>query len=572
MEINKVSGVNASQKVLPKKKQEISLKNNTGTSSPYLANVSSSAIRANYAPLSFTGNANAIKEAYIITGEEEDVPLLVTKKNGSYVIDFDSQTEIIYGEDAVKYLQDKTFFEYDTQVIFPKKSSGKLYTDDGKTVILPENSAATINAKSNGRVVVDEGYPMVVVTKKDYDWYERYKRDAQDENIRNKFLELIYYNSHLYNGHFTPNSLLPERLKDEEFLQTLGIDKYQSRNNLVYDLYAKRYELSEQDRDEVMFARAIVEKLKETGAAYDRPDGYLKFSTLYNPDFQANYLKENGFTQKQIEAVMPIYKKSRQAHMDARFSLKNPASDYPYELVEKMKEAGIIHNNKKLAGEFIYWKETFANETDIRNKLGEKGFEPWEVELIVDNWRKYNLTGFDLSGLKHISPKMAVYGFSDKLNNWTQEATNWITNSTAPTSSEGITPFVGVSMVQMDEDEIVPMSKIRSEEKLHAHPNLEEKRQTEIYLITSGAAALNVVKGGKSQVKILREGELAVVGPGVLHSINSISGEYEHIVSQVPSAFQYGFGFKQIVEPPQDYDEERLGQEAFEQLSECRNS
>ena len=317
---------------------------------------------------------------------------------------------------------------------------------------------------------------------------------------------------------------------------------------------------------------AIVEKLKETGAAYDRPDGYLKFSTLYNPDFQANYLKENGFTQKQIEAVMPIYKKSRQAHMDARFSLKNPASDYPYELVEKMKEAGIIHNNKKLAGEFIYWKETFANETDIRNKLGEKGFEPWEIELIVDNWRKYNLTGFDLSGLKHISPKMAVYGFSDKLNNWTQEATNWITNSTAPTSSEGITPFVGVSMVQMDEDEIVPMSKIRSEEKLHAHPNLEEKRQTEIYLITSGAAALNVVKGGKSQVKILREGELAVVGPGVLHSINSISGEYEHIVSQVPSAFQYGFGFKQIVEPPQDYDEERLGQEAFEQLSECRNS
>ena len=161
---------------------------------------------------------------------------------------------------------------------------------------------------------------------------------------------------------------------------------------------------------------------------------------------------------------------------------------------------------------------------------------------------------------------MAVYNLNDKLNNWTHEKTNWVTNSTVLSSSEGNTPFVGVSMVQYDDKKAIPIKSIRSEEKLHAHPNLEEKRQTEIYVISSGAAILNVVKNGQSKTQLLKEGDLAVVGPGVLHCVNSILGEYEHIVTQVPSAFQYGFGFKQIVDPPADYDEQRLLKEAMEEL------
>ena len=70
------------------------------------------------------------------------------------------------------------------------------------------------------------------------------------------------------------------------------------------------------------------------------------------------------------------------------------------------------------------------------------------------------------------------------------------------------------------------------------------------------------MKNGKSGVQILKEGDLAVVGPGVLHCINSILGDYEHIVVQVPSAFQYGFDFKQTVKPPSDYDEDKLKLEA----------
>ena len=139
-------------------------------------------------------------------------------------------------------------------------------------------------------------------------------------------------------------------------------------------------------------------------------------------------------------------------------------------------------------------------------------------------------------------------------------------------SDDGTSPFLGVSLVQYDKDEKpVKMSAIRKEEQLHSHPNLGERRQTEVYVITSGAAALNVVKGGQSRVQILKEGDLAVVGPGVLHCINSIVGEYEHIVTQVPSAFQYGFAFKEIKEPPKDYNAKALEEEARTELLTYKN-
>lgn len=528
----------------------------------YMSDISSSYIRANFAPLSFRGNLDEIKDAYILTGEAEDVPLLVTKENNSYVIDFDSQTEVIYGKDAYSYLKDRDYFQYDTQIIFPKKASGRLISKEGKIIPLPENSAVLINAKSNSKVEINKGYPVVVVSKKDYDWYERYSKDAKDEVIRNKFLELIYYNSHLYNAHFTPNSFLPPELREQSFLETVGIDKYKSRNNLIDDLYERRTALSDKEREQVDFAKELMEKMKSDGLIHGVQDGYFGFNITYTPHYVPQYLKGKGYDNVQISSIMNVYNQAWRAHCSSRFSFKNPAKDYPRELIAKLKEHKILHNNKKYADEFIYWREVFANEADIWSRLKQESFSDDEIKIVVENWKKYNLTGYDLSGLKYIDSVCAVYDFDTKLNNWTQEGTNWITNSTAPSSTDGTAPFVGISMVQNAEPKVIQMSSIRSEEKLHAHPNLEEKRQSEIYIITSGAAALNIVKDGKSKVKILKEGDLAVVAPGVMHSINSIAGEYEHVVLQVPSAFQYGFSFKQIVEPPQDYDEDKLTNEA----------
>ncbi len=535
-----------------------------------LNEISSSVLKANFSPVSFKGNAPSIKNSYIITSEK-DIPLLITKKNDSYVVDFDSQTEIIYGIDAVKYLDFSPYHQYDTQVIFPKNTDGIIRVD-GKEIKLPENTAVLINEDSEAEIEVKRGYPMVIISKKDYDWYERYGRNASDINIKNKFLELIYYNSHLYNGEFTPNVLLSEKLRDEDFLKGLSIDKWASRNNLVYDIYAKKDLLNEEDCAEIEFVKTLMDKLYSKGIIESKDDGYVRFRSLYNEDYQRKYLAENGFSDKEIDLLMPVCIKSRQINIDSKFSIKTSREGLEAETIKKMEKAGILFSNKNNTSPYIYWRECYGNEQSLRNKLNKEGFSQEEQSTIVRKWRDYNNTGFDISGLKFLNANLAIYNLNDKLNNWTHEKTNWVTNSTAISSSEGKTPFIGVSMVQSDKKTPVSMDEIRREEKLHMHPNLEEKRQTEIYMVTSGAAALNIVRNGKSQIKILKEGDLAVVGPGVAHCINSIIGEYEHIVTQVPSAFQYGFGFKSIVTPPEDYNEETLKQEAFKALLEAKES
>lgn len=531
-----------------------------------ISQISNSAIRANYAPVSFKGNAPQIKDAYIITGEKEDLPLLITKKNNSYVVEFDSQTELIYGIDAIKYLDEKDYHKYDTQVIFPKKAEGILHIN-GKDIPLSENTAVLLNAGTEAKIETKKGYPAVIVSKKDFDWYERYGQDASDINIKNKFLELMYYNSHLYNGEFTPNVLLSETMRSVEFLSSIGIDKYNSRNNLIYDIYSKKDMLGEDQRQEIEFVKTLLDKLYEKQIIVTKEDGYVAFNKYFNPSFQKLSLDAAGFNKKEIETIMPIFIQARQVRMDARFAIKNRADVYTPELISKMKEKGLLHNNKCDSDKFIYWKDCFGNESSLRTRLVLLGFNDDEQAQIIKNWQDINNTGFDISGLKFINENVAVYNLNDKLNNWTCEKTNWVTNSTAIASSTGKTPFIGVSLVQTDEHKVFPMAQIRSEEKLHAHPNLEDKRQTEIYLITSGAAALNVVKDGKSCIKILKEGDLAIVGPGVSHCVNSILGEYEHIVAQVPSAFQYGFNFKCIVDVPEDYNQKELEEKAFELLS-----
>ena len=522
--------------------------------------------------INFKGNASRIDNAYIITGEENDLPLLVTKKNDSYVVEFDSQTEIIYGIDAKRYLENKDYFEYDTQIIFPKKSKGKITLENGKTITTDENSAILINEGTKAKVDSTKGYPFIVISKKDFDWYERHNNHAQNQDIKNKFLELIYYNSRLYNAEFTPNSLLDKSMLEEDFLKEAGIDKWGARNNLINEIYAKKDLLNEENRQSIELRKKLYDKLKNCELIEQTNDGYMKFKLMPKFEFLQKILKDTGFDEDEIAILEPVIKQAREIKMESRSAARNHIDNYDKELVKKMKERGILYDNKKYEDKYIYWRNFYGNENDLRAELYSKGFSKDEEDKIIESWKETNMTGFDLSGLKFIDENVALYDLNGKLNNWTQEKTNWISNSTALANNEGKTPFIGTSLVQTDENKVFAMSEIRKEEKLHAHPNLEEKRQTEVYLITSGAAALNVVKNGKSCVKILKQGELAVVGPGVQHCVNSILGEYEHIVVQIPSAFQYGFSFKSIVEPPEDYNEEQLKQEAFKNLYELQSN
>ncbi|MBE7705262.1 MAG: cupin domain-containing protein [Cyanobacteria bacterium SIG29] len=525
-------------------------------------------VQANYLPISFSGNAQNIKSAFLITREEEDIPLLETKNNGSYVVDFDSQTEVIYGKKAISYLNRESEFIYDTQVIIPKKCEGTLEIK-GETIPLPENSAVMINGGTEAKVKIKKGYPMIVLSKKDYDWYERYGKNSQNESIQNKFLELMYYNSHLYNGEFSPNMLLPEKLTSESFLKNLGIDKYKSANNLIADLTAKRDSLSEEDKKEFDKSKALLTKLFETNLIETKDNGYIRFKSFYNVEYQTKIFKEKGFSEEEIQQLMPLYKQTKTLHSDSRFARASKVQDLPEDIIKKLKSTKIIHNNQKMT-DYIFWIDSFGSEEALRTKLTKENFTPEEQNIIVKYWKDENKTGFDISGLKFINKNVAVYNLNDKVNNWTLEKTNWVTNSTALGASDGTTPFIGTSLVQTDENRVFSMNELRKGEKLHRHPNRDEKRQTEMYLITSGAAALEVVRNGKPEIKILKEGDLAVIDAGVEHCVNSVLGEYEHIVVQVPSAFQYGFDFKCITPEPEGYNKEEFTKTSKFALEESR--
>lgn len=533
-----------------------------------LKEISPANYRAAFMPVSFKGNAPEVKRAYIISDKKDNIPLMITKKRDSHIVEFDSQTELIYGIDAKKYLNDTETFEYDTQVLIPKRAHATLDID-GKTVDLPENSVVLLNAGTKAKISGIKGYPAIIMSKQDFSWYERYSKNANDPNIRNKYLELMYYNSHLYNGEFSPNALLPDRIRDENYLKSIGIDKWNTKNGIVCALFDNKDKLNEEDRHIVEIAKSAMDKLHANKLIKNTTDGFVEINNFYNEKYFKKVLEEKGFSEEEYNLLTPVINRARQVHTDSAFSISNPASAYREDLIPKLKEANIIYNNQK-GTDRIYWKKLYPNEALLRNRLKEAGFNQEDENSVVESWHKTNLTGYDLSGLKFISENAAVYNLNDKINNWTQEQTNWLTNSTELTNANCDTPFIGVSYVQCDAERVHSINEIRQGEALHSHPALEDKKQSEIYMVTSGAAALTVVKDDKPEIVILEEGDLAIIGPGVKHCVNSVMGEYEQIVAQVPSAFQYGFGFKQLETYPEGFDPKQLDVEAKEKLEQYR--
>ncbi len=527
-------------------------------------NLKSINIRANYVPIAFKGNAPEIKNAFIVTKNGTNIPVSKTEKTGSYIVEKDSKTEVIYGNDAIKYLSRTSAFKYDTQIIFPKNSKGKLETD-GKTIPLDENSGVLISKGTKAKITTEKGYPFVLITKKTLPWYDNFSNKSEKPKIQDKFFEIMQHNAHSFNGEFKTELLLPDKLKDADYLKTIGINKYNSEN-LLADITANKEKLSEDDQKQIDFLNSLLDKLCTSDFMKKESGEYYRFTKGYNQEYAATYLETLGLNKDEIEYILPILKLVRNLHMQTTVARQDDVRTLSTDTISKMKEKGILYNNKKNTSQ-IYWKKSYDNEASLRMELSDKGFEGDELEQIVSNWYQALSAGFDLSGLKFINSDIAVYNLNEKLNNWTLEETNWLTNSTALANKKGETPSVGVSMVQADEDRIYDIDELRKGEVLHSHPDLPDKHQTELYLITSGAAVMNIVKDGKTQLLKLKQGDLAVIQPGVQHCINSVKGEYEQIVVQIPSAFQYGFGFKQNAKPPKDYNIEELKAKAKEELS-----
>ena len=478
--------------------------------------------------VNFTGNAPQITKATIVTSTAEDIPLEKTE-NGGYIVEPETHTELIYGKDATNYLSKISKFENDTQITFPKKAKGKL-TIDGKVIKIKENSTVILNKGTEANVTVDKGYPQIIMSRDNYPWYNKYSnKQEQTPALRDKFKELIYRNSHTYNGEVKPCLFTKDDNKNNE----------------------------------------LATKLKDAGEISEQRSGYVKFEHYPTWDYKKETLTKKGFSDEELNIIEPVYKQVRQTKLDTKLALRSHKNGLSDETIAKLKENGVLFDTKKHT-ERIYWKKCFESEDHLRDTLNKKEITGKEQDSVVRAWNTDNRIGFDITGLKFINDNAAVYCLDDKVNNWSMEKSCWLTNSTA-LASKREAPTVGTSIVQADRKDPTPMWKLRSGEHLHIHPKSEDRSQTELYMITSGTAALTVVRDGVPKIKILKEGELAVIPPNTPHCVNSVMGEYEQVVSQIPSAFQYGLSFKQNLDMPYGYTEDQMEEEAKEELLQAKS-
>ena len=183
------------------------------------------------------------------------------------------------------------------------------------------------------------------------------------------------------------------------------------------------------------------------------------------------------------------------------------------------------------------WR-TFASPEEL-------GLSP-EVARV---YRETNHRDYDTTGLVFRAPGVSAYARSDKTNLWSHEPSEWMLTSGCLGA-----PAVGLSSIASEGPLPRPVDfrAIRPNETLHSHPQQDQEGVSEAYVVTGGSAALLAVQGGKPYLHLLHAGDLAVVPPGLAHCLLAASGDYEHLVVQTPSTFQYGLRFKRDLEFPVD--------------------
>lgn len=520
-----------------------------------------------------SGHAKGIKRALFLTSKG-NIPI-EANKDGSYTLNKETNTKAYYGKPAFDFLSKTEKYENETQVVFPKGSKGKMIKD-GKEIEIGENRAILITKGTKIKIEADRklNSPYVLTTEKDYEWFERYNENSL------KYDEAVYYGSHAYNADFSPNILLDSSLKNNAYLEKLGItiNNVDDWNNILYSLNDRIDKLTPNEQANVKFVKKLMDKLWAADLLEKTPGEHIRFKKRYSPKFEEQVLKSAFLNDDEISAIMPIYKQTRSVKMHTKIALRQNASSYEPDLIEKMKEKGLIYNNKKDKAH-IYWKKTYGNDWEISQALKKAEFSDEEAKKIKEAWKKENFAVFDLSGLEYIDKDIALYYLDEKINNWTQQKTNWVTDSICASSINGVSPHLGVSLVQWNKPGFQHMTEVRVGEALHKHPNEDKLKQFEVYLITEGKGALRVINDeeeakkelrgeineNKKGIMILKPGDLIVLEPGVHHCVHSLMGNYEHVCTQVPSVFHYGEQFKIIV--PDNYEPKAVTEAAKEMLT-----
>ena len=429
----------------------------------------------------------------VTTSGVEDVERL---SDGGFLVDKETGTSAYFGNSAKDYLENTTNYNGETEIVIPDDSVIEMRIGK-RGYTQAESGAILIGPGTEAKVKVKEGLPLVIHTDKAPDWYEK----------------------------VTPNGP-----------QSGNFEKMAELNQNLLKI-ATRKQLFQREDLQTLMAFGIVNDDPENGELVKWDEG------IKDDDQLSAKLIEAGFTADKVEEQSKIWYDTVKRKLLKLHCGRISKEELTEKQVDKLLDSGAAVKNS-LDNKNIYWS-TFFKESEFRAKMAEKGMSQEEIDDVTKKWEGTTRSGYDHTGLAWDGGNIVAYSLRDKLNMWSEGSTEWIVNSTAYAGKND--PFtVGVSYVNAKKPYMEPTDfhKLRPQEKIHRHPIREEKKQTECYLVNKGKAVLLTMKDDKPQLNFMEAGDMAVIDPGVAHCVLAVSGDYEHLCYQVPSAFQYGFLFK----------------------------
>jgi len=423
---------------------------------------------------------------------------IAPRADGGYLVEPETGTVAWYGENAERYLASTARHEHDTEVVVPRDTRLTVQVN-GRSLHTSDPCGVLIGAGGDAEGKV-EGNPLVLRTERAPAWYARVGPDGEH---RDRFDEIARMNQRLF-----------ARKVDE-----------------------KRFSAFHRDT------------LLGAGVLRQSEPGYLEWAPCKTPEDMSGRLRDCGLPEGDVRDLTDVWCSTMRRGLYGRHSGTADRSDFTDNEVRGLKRLGVVRENLLSPGE-LFWTE-YSTETELRSRLATGGFEDG-ADRIVSVWKRTTRAGYDNTGLIFDEGRVVAYSGPDKVNLWNQQPSEWILNSTAyPGANQCFT--VGVSHVasRKPSSEPVPFKDIRPAEALHRHPVNGDKKQTEGYLVVKGCGDLVTVENGKPVHHVLEAGDMAIIDPGVAHCVLAAQGDYEHLVFQVPSAFQYGFMFKESM--PAEY-------------------
>lgn len=239
-----------------------------------------------------------------------------------------------------------------------------------------------------------------------------------------------------------------------------------------------------------------------------------------------------GLEPAQAEAVESLWTRMKLNQLPGRVFGCFPRHELSAALRQSLTERGLLHEG--LDGR-CKWR-TNARELPLDGLSGQ------DAERVRGLYHRTNRRHYDTTGMVYSGPGITAYQRAQKTNLWSHEPSEWLLSSGCLGA-----PVVGLSSVATEGalDRPTAFSELRPAETMHHHPPHGDQGMSEAYVVTGGSAALLAVQGGRPYLHLLHAGDLAVVPPGLSHCLLAAAGDYEHVVVQTPSTFQYGMKFKQ---------------------------